>query len=380
MPYQHSRGFHMSELYIGLMSGTSADGIDVVLVNFSDKPPSLVASYYVAYPQALRTKILNLCRPGENEIERLGELDAILGKAFGLAVNALLEEQAIPSSSIQAIGSHGQTIRHQPHQAKRFTLQIGDPNIIAAETGITTVADFRRKDMALGGEGAPLVPAFHQEVFASEKSDRAVVNIGGIANVTILPQKKQNSLVGFDTGPGNVLMDAWIYQQLQKPHDVSGEWAATGTVQANLLQKFLADPFFAAPAPKSTGREYFNLDWINKILENCDEQFRPEDVQATLAELTATSILDAIRKNLIKGDILICGGGTQNTYLMSRLQTLASSHFNVRSTDEFGIHPDWVEAIAFAWLARQTINKLPGNVPSVTGAKRASVLGGVYLA
>lgn len=370
----------MTELYIGLMSGTSADGIDAALVNFSGDHPSLVASHYTPHPEALRTKILELCQTGSNEVERLGELDHLLGKAFAKAANELLEEQSIPKANIRAIGSHGQTIRHRPQQPTPFTLQIGDPNIIAAETGITTIADFRRKDIALGGEGAPLVPAFHQHVFSSNKTNRAIVNIGGIANVTLLPCSRNDSLIGFDTGPGNVLLDAWIQTHQQKKHDEAGTWGATGKAHTNLLETFLTDPFFSAAPPKSTGREHFNLGWIQQKLELSNTKIANEDIQATLTELTATSILNAIRNNIPEGEILICGGGAHNSFLMSRLQTLASPNFKVRTTDEYGIHPDWVEAIAFAWLAKQTLNKLPGNLPSVTGAKKAAVLGGVYFA
>jgi len=363
------------DYYIGLMSGTSADGIDVVLVDFSDKTPRLVATDYLPYGEDLRNKILSLCEPGPNEIDRMGELDQLLGEAFAKAVNAILNNNDISPAEVKAIGSHGQTIRHRPDQTPPFTLQIGDPNLIAAKTGITTIADFRRKDMAYGGQGAPLVPAFHQAMFASKDKSRVVVNIGGMANVSLL---HAGNMLGFDTGPGNVLMDAWIQQHQHLKHDEEGGWAASGTAQMDLLQQFLTDSYFHLPAPKSTGREYFNLNWLHSQLAAFGKNLEPADVQATLAELTAQSIVNAIRPHMQTGEILICGGGAHNDFLVERLANLAQPDFSVFSTEQYGIHPDWVEAMAFAWLARQTLNHLPGNHPNVTGASQAAVLGGVY--
>lgn len=366
----------MGDLYIGLMSGTSADGIDVALVDFAQQP-QLIAATYTPYSKELRQEILALCKRGEDEIKRLGELDILLGRTFAGSIKDLLAQQSITPSAIKAIGSHGQTIRHSPHHPNRFTMQIGDPNTIAAETGIITIADFRRKDMALGGQGAPLVPAFHQQVFASQETNRAIVNIGGIANVTLL---KQNSaeVIGYDTGPGNVLMDTWIFSQQNKPHDQDGEWAAQGNIQHDLLKNWLDDAYFSMDAPKSTGREYFNADWLQTQLSQCNKNFSPQDIQATLTELTAASIVREIKKYFTQGELFICGGGANNKHLMLRLQKLAAPHFNVHSTQLLGIHPDWVEAIAFAWLAKQTANQQTSNLPSVTGAKKASVLGGIY--
>lgn len=368
----------MQDLYIGLMSGTSADGIDAALVDFSQAHPYIIATHYTPYSNDVRQKILALCQQGENEIHRLGELDIQLGKAFADAVNTLLNKESITPDTIKAIGSHGQTIRHSPQQPLRFTLQIADPNTIAAETGITTVADFRRKDIAHGGQGAPLVPAFHQHVFASENMHRAIVNIGGIANVTLLPQHNPNPVTGFDIGPGNVLMDAWINLHQQKNRDENGAWAASGKIHSKLLQLFLNDNYFQLSAPKSTGREYFNLAWLRKCLHAIDEEITDNDVQATLTELTARSIVETIRQHLSAGEILICGGGAHNTYLMSRIQALAQPEFTVATTQKYGLNPDWIEAMAFAWLARQTLHRLPGNIPQVTGATRAAVLGGIY--
>lgn len=370
----------MSELYIGLLSGTSADGIDAAVVDFSQNQPQVVATHYSPYSNELKTNILDLCQPGENEIQRLGELDALLGKEFARVVQELLKKYVISAEHIKAIGSHGQTVRHFPHLPHRFTLQIGDPNTIAAETGITTVADFRRRDMALNGQGAPLVPGFHHYVLASNETNRAIVNIGGIANVTLFSLKKPNTIVGFDSGPGNVLLDAWIKKHENKTHDEAGAWGAKGTVNAELLQILLADPYFQLPPPKSTGREHFNLNWLEEQLQKFGKPISAVDVQATLVELTARSIITAIRNYLPEGEILICGGGVHNAHLLARLRGLALPHFGVDSTKKYGIDPDWVEAMAFAWLARQTLNKQPGNIPSVTGAKNPTILGGVYYA
>lgn len=368
----------MPELYVGLMSGTSADGIDAALVDFSERQPNVLATHYTPYTNEIRQKILALCMKGENEITRLAEMDVVLGSFFAQAVNQLLKKNGIKADEIIAIGSHGQTIRHMPNLASRFTLQIGDPNIIAADTGITTIADFRRKDIALGGQGAPLVPAFHQYTLSSSIIDRAIVNIGGIANVTLLPHRQPDDVTGFDTGPGNVLLDGWIHQHQQQSHDRHGSWGAEGNVSMPLLDLLLEDDYFQLPPPKSTGREYFNLAWLENILTQCEEEVSPVDVQTTLVELTAQSIMLAVKQHFTTGEILICGGGAQNTYLMSRLSDIAKPNFTVASTQKYGLDPDWIEAVAFAWLARQTINKLPGNVPRVTGAKQAGLLGGVY--
>lgn len=365
------------ELYIGLMSGTSVDGIDAVLVDFTLSSAMIVATHYYPYPQALRKKIHDLCIPGDNEIERLGELDVILGKEFAKAVNTLLKNHGIESHCIKAIGSHGQTIRHYPKREHCFTLQIGDPNIIASETGITTIADFRRKDMAHGGQGAPLVPAFHQKIFSSPEVNRVIVNIGGIANITLLPKDSSESIIGFDTGPGNTLLDAWIQLHQKELHDKNGEWSAQGKVQPALLKQMLEDAYFQLSPPKSTGKEYFNLAWLQNHLHTFKKEISSVDVQTTLVELTAQSIIDAIKNYFSCGEILICGGGAHNTFLISRLCELALP-FNVSSTQKHAIHPDWVEATAFAWLAKQTINQQTGNLPSVTGAKKAAILGGLY--
>lgn len=363
--------YFMRELYLGLISGTSADGIDAALVEFDCEQPKLIATHSGHYSKTLRQSILDLYQPGANEINRLGEIDILIAKAFAETANGLLQKVRIAPEQICAIGSHGQTIRHEPK--KNFTIQIGDPNVIAAETGITTIADFRRRDMAHGGQGAPLVPAFHQHIFSGD-SDRVIVNIGGIANITVLPAHKQQNIIGYDTGPGNALLDKMSEIHLQKMHDSNGEWAATGKVIPALLKKLLNDDYFKLPYPKSTGREYFHLEWLRKYLSSNDQ---PVDVQTTLVELTATTIVTAIQQHFSQGEIFICGGGVHNQFLMSRIRALAPQ-FSITSTEIFGIHPDWVEAMAFAWLAQQTMHKKPGNLTTVTGARKSTILGGVY--
>jgi anhydro-N-acetylmuramic acid kinase len=364
----------MSKLFIGLMSGTSLDGIDTAIVDFSHAKPQLLGHHCYELSTDLRLAILELRQPGFNEINRAAGLDNQLGNEFANAVNLLLQKENINKSHIIAIGSHGQTIRHQPHASYPFTLQIGDPNIIAAKTGITTVADFRRKDIALGGQGAPLVPAFHAALFATTEINRIIVNIGGIANATLLPKDGFKPILGFDTGPGNTLLDTWALQHLQQPYDKNGDWASTGKIDEEWLSLLLKDPFFKLPPPKSTGQEFFNLTWLKNTMPST---ISPADVQTTLVDLTARSILEAINHHFDKGEILICGGGIHNHYLISRIRTLAK-HYTVDSTEKFGIPPDWMEAMAFAWLAKQTLEKNSGNIPSATGALQASVLGGVY--
>jgi len=364
----------MSELYIGLMSGTSIDGIDAVLVDFSHLKPKILAKHFEKMPDGFRESILNICYPGENEINKMGELDVELGKQFAKTVNILLTQTNISPKLIRAIGSHGQTIRHHPN--KQFTIQIGDPNIIAAQTHITTIADFRRRDMAEGGQGAPLVPAFHKHFFYDKKVNRIILNIGGIANITVLLADSQNPVIGFDTGPGNTLIDAWTQLHLNKSCDENGVWASEGSVNQPLLSQMLKDSFFNLPHPKSTGREYFNLNWLKSFSTS---SIKPQDMQATLVELTVTSIINSVKKHMSEGDILVCGGGIHNEFLMKRLRELGSN-YHISSTLPFGIDPDWVEATAFAWLAKQTLNKQPGNLSAVTGANKEAILGGIYFA
>ena len=366
----------MSELYIGLMSGTSADGINAALVDFSEATPKLIHSHYCPFPPTIRQTILALYQPGANEIKRMGELDITLGKIFANTANLLLQESNTPAKNIRAIGSHGQTVRHYPDN--HFTLQIGDPNIIAATTGITTIADFRRRDIAHGGQGAPLVPAFHHAVFGRAPKNRVIINIGGISNITLLSEDPKQPLLGFDTGPGNALLDDWIEQHRQQPYDKHGAWAAQGNSHSALLKTLLSDSFFQRPPPKSAGREYFNLAWLENYLP---DSISPVDVQATLAALTAHSIIDAIKQYFSEGELFVCGGGIHNLFLIDQLKNYAdASLFSLHSTQELGVDPDFVEAIAFAWLAKQTLIGHTGNIPAVTGAGQPAILGGIYQA
>jgi len=367
----------MSRFFIGLMSGTSMDAVDAVLVDFNQSSPKLIATYSQTLPQDLKQELLALCTPGNNEINRMGELDVKMGKLFAATTNHLINAAGISAKEITAIGSHGQTIRHHPNNQYPFTLQIGDPNVIASETGITTVADFRRRDIAAGGQGAPLAPGFHNAIFRNNKQDRVILNLGGIANITFLAKDLDAPVIGFDTGPANTLLDAWINLHLNKAFDQDGAWAASGEVNQGLLNALLTDPYFALPFPKSTGREYFNLDWLTKYLTSF--QLSSADVQATLCELTASSIIDAINKTTkTNTQILICGGGIKNSFLIERIKSNSKQH-SIHSTAEFDVPPEWIEAMAFAWQAKQTIENKPGNLPSVTGAKETVVLGGIYL-
>lgn len=364
-------------LYIGLMSGTSMDGIDAALVRLGDRQCDTIATVHHPYPAELRQALMVASRaPDKTTIDTIGDLDHWVGSCFSDATNTLLDAAATEPASVCAIGSHGQTLRHRPHAERPFTLQIGDPNIIANGTGITTVADFRRRDLAAGGEGAPLAPAFHQWLFADKNVARVVLNIGGIANITVLPGN-DDDVSGFDTGPGNGLMDAWTQQEQNRPFDDGGAWARSGEIRPDLLSQMLADPYFSLQPPKSTGFEYFNLDWLLKHAGG--SAIPAADIQATLLALTARSIAAAIESHAPTSDqVLVCGGGIHNISLMDSLQRLVHP-IQCSSTQEHGLDPDWVEAAAFAWLARQTLRQRPGNLPSVTGARAAQILGGIYL-
>lgn len=370
-------------LYLGLMSGTSLDGIDACLVHIDGDEGSNVQwvdAHAHALSEPLRAELLALCSPGDNEIERLGRADRWLGEAFALASCELLAKTRVPASTIIALGSHGQTIRHSPpgpRPTPAYTLQIGDPNTIAQLTGIKTVADFRRRDIAEGGQGAPLVPVFHQCVFGADHERRVIVNIGGMANITLLNAGCDTT--GFDTGPGNVLMDHWAATNLKKPYDHNGAWAARGVVAEALLEALLAHPYFRQPVPKSTGRETFNLDWLHAHLTGWP-QLSAADIQATLLEFTARTIADAIRTHAPPDcAVYVCGGGALNGALMNRLSSLLTP-CRVATTEVLGIAPKWVEAAAFAWLAARTMAGLPGSLPGVTGARRPAILGGIYQA
>ena len=366
-------------MFVGTLSGTSVDGIDAALVRFGARP-ELIATHSLAFPAELKAELLALGRPGDNEIDRLGRADVALGRLFAHAVNELLAKADVTMRDVRAVGSHGQTIRHRPGFDPAFTLQIGDPNVIATETGIAVVADFRRKDLALGGQGAPLVPAFHEAVFRTKENDRVVVNIGGIANLTALSADPTAPVLGFDTGPGNTLLDAWARRVLGTPMDRDGAFAASGRLVPELLRAMLADAYFAQPAPKSTGPEQFSTAWLEAHLAGLAEPPSDSDVQATLVALTARSIADAIRSLPLGAapEIFICGGGAHNAAVMRALRAELPD-CKVAVTDALGVAGDWVEAMAFAWLARQRMLGLPGNCPQVTGASRAAVLGAVFL-
>ena len=360
--------------YIGVMSGTSLDGVDVVLAAIDDKMVAQQASLTWPMPIALKEAVLSICQGQPLTLSQLGQLDTRLGKLFAEAVLALMAQEQLSAKDIVAIGCHGQTIWHEPTGDAPHTLQIGDNNQIAALTGVTVVGDFRRRDIALGGQGAPLVPAFHHALLAHPIERRIVLNIGGIANISLL--FPDEPVRGYDTGPGNMLMDAWIWRQLGKPYDKDAQWASGGKVVLPLLQNMLSDPYFAAPAPKSTGREYFNYGWLERQLA-IFPALDPRDVETTLVELTAVTISEQV---LLCGGcerLLVCGGGSRNPLLMARLSALLPGT-EVTKTDEAGISGDDMEALAFAWLAWRTLAGLPGNLPSVTGASQASVLGAIY--
>lgn len=361
------------------MSGTSADGVDAVIAEFEGtRFVGLTATAHHDYPEPLRTALIRISVGLEPiTLSQYAELDHAVAEAFSLATKKVLEAAALPPSAITAIGSHGQTIFHDGK--RKLTLQIGDPSLIAARTDCAVVADFRRKDLALGGQGAPLVPAFHHALFADPVRPRAIVNIGGIANITLLPNADAAEIRGFDTGPGNGLMDEWIALNTGHAYDRDGAFAASGTVIPELLTQLQVDPYFSAPAPKSTGRDYFQLSWVRRVMPNL-ARYPAADVQRTLCELTAATIVAGIQSELpAVSEVLVCGGGARNGLLMHRIgELLGHDTCATTATDAYGLNAEWVEAAAFAWLAMRSWNNLPGNVTAVTGANRAAVLGGIY--
>jgi anhydro-N-acetylmuramic acid kinase len=364
-----------SALYIGLISGTSADGIDAALVRFEQDRPHLVHALAHPWPDALRTQILRVAQDETRlDLDAYGRLDVAIGHVFADATQRLLEHSGTQASSVRAIGSHGQTIRHRPTGELPFTLQVGDASVLAERSGIDVVADFRRADVAAGGQGAPLLPAVHAMLLANPGHTRVVLNLGGIANITVLSADAHVS--GFDTGPANGLMDAWHLRHRGEAFDRDGAFAASGQADTALLTQLLNDPYFALPPPKSTGREHFHLGWLDAQLS--DFSLSPADVQATLLELTARSLTDAIDRHAGDAtDVLACGGGVHNAALMRRLREALQPR-SLNSTAIQGVDPDYLEATAFAWLARQRLLGLPGNLPAVTGARGLRVLGAVY--
>ena len=398
-------------LYIGMMSGTSLDGMDAVLCQFggeesTQQPMRLLATLSQDFPPRLREVLLALCQPNgvqeltptadepNSELDWFGWASKAYAEFASDVVNTLLQQSNTDVESVLAIGCHGQTVRHRPQMG--FSLQLVDANIIAERTGISVVSDFRRRDMAVGGQGAPLVPAFHQALFATPDSTRVLLNLGGIANITVLPANdssvndtpvNNSSVIGYDTGPANLLLDAWTALHTDKDYDAAGAWAQSGQVVEPLLNQLIEHPFFARTYPKSTGREDFNLEWLQSELQRFDQasahiRYSSADVQATLTELTAMSASMQINMFINakeNSSVYVCGGGALNDYLMTRLQAHLP-HCTVETTASLGLNPAWVEAVAFAWLARQTLMGETGNLPAVTGANKGVVLGQVCFA
>ena len=358
-------------LYVGIMSGTSLDGIDTVLVDLSHELPIQLASFYQPYPDALRVALLDLHSPGENELHRSQLLANELAHHYATAVHALLDKAQISARQIRAIGNHGQTVRHRPEAG--YTLQIGNGALLAELTGITVVQDFRSRDIAAAGQGAPLVPAFHDRVLRHSGLHRVILNIGGISNLTDLPP--DGPTTGFDCGPGNLLMDAWIARHRNQTYDRDGAWAASGSILPALLDAMLSEPFFSAPPPKSSGRDLFNMDWLLRHLNGNEA---PADVQATLLTLTGHSITDAIQRHCPgANEVYLCGGGAHNRALVDHLSRDLPG-CRLQMSDVLGIGTDWMEAVAFAWLAQQALEGHPANLPAVTGAKHPCILGAIY--
>ena len=363
----------MRALYIGLMSGTSLDGVDGVLVDFSDSKLRVLASATEAFSSDFRAELLALNSGGDNELHRAALAANQLASVYTAIVASLLEQTQLAAKDIKAIGAHGQTVRHQP--ALGYTTQINNPALLAERTGIDVVADFRSRDVAAGGQGAPLVPAFHHSVFGHAGQTTLVLNIGGISNLSVLPASGE--VLGFDCGPGNALMDAWSLQQTGQRFDDGGQWAASGQLIPGLLASLLDEPYLSMPPPKSTGRDLFSMAWLAARLKPFAAQ-RPVDVQKTLTEFTAKACIACTGSYLEHSkQLIVCGGGAFNSYLMQRLQAGLPS-LKVVSSDLHGLPPLQVEAAAFAWLARQTTLRLPGNLPAVTGAAGLRVLGAIY--
>lgn len=363
------------ELIIGMLSGTSRDGVDAVLVNFSQDSMAVLHAGCTAYPPAIKASLDQLLETGQAPSPGLTELlDENLGRFFARCAQNLVRDTGMEMRDIRAIGSHGQTVWHQPEATNPVSIQLGKPDLIAKGTGVTVVADFRTADINAGGQGAPLAPLLHQKLFHTDNEDRAVLNLGGIANLTWLPAKGEVS--GFDCGPGNCLLDAWTRRHLHKDFDNNGDWAAEGTPDAHLVQAMLGDPYFSLPAPKSTGLEYFNLPWLDSALEAT--VVTAVDVQASLAELTALIVAANLRDRPELKRLLVCGGGVHNTCLMRKLAAVLPDVI-IESTARHGINPDWVEGLLFAWLARARLNGQSHNTPPITGAARPVLLGEIHL-
>lgn len=366
----------MRSLYVGIMSGTSLDGIDIALSRFNpdSQQAECLDALCLNIPDDLKTQLLNLCIPADNELVRAGQAGNRWASLTASGVHQLLQRNRLIPSDIRSIGSHGQTIRHHPELG--FSMQIGAPALLAERTGISVISDFRSRDLAAGGEGAPLVPAFHNWLLSDPEQTRTLINIGGFSNLTIM--RPGQPPAGFDSGPGNALMDGWIQQHKSRAFDESGNWARQGRVIPQLLQSMLGDSYFARTGPKSTGREYFNQSWLNAHLAPLETETRAEDIQATLLALTVHSIAESVKRTANDSSALyLCGGGARNTLLLEQLQKLLP-HQQVATTQVLGVDPDWMEAMAFAWLAWRFDERLTGNLPSVTGASGERVLGALY--
>lgn len=366
----------MSELYIGLMSGTSLDGVDGVLVDFSDERPLVLQHAYHAFASTLSSELLRLNSSGPDELHRAALAANTLTRVYAQVVASLLTQAAMPSANVKAIGAHGQTVRHRPGEfdATGYTLQLNNPALLAELTNIDVVADFRSRDVAAGGQGAPLVPTFHHALFTQAGKTVTVLNIGGISNLSVL---QDDAVLGFDCGPGNALMDAWCLRHTGQAFDAQGTWAASGCVHAPLLQALLREPYFTLPPPKSTGRDLFNAEWLSSRLTGFFG-IAPADVQATLTELTASACAaDLLRYAAESTELIVCGGGALNTHLMSRLQALLPA-MTVLPSESYGLPALQMEAAAFAWLARKTMRRETASLKSVTGAQGARVLGAIY--
>jgi anhydro-N-acetylmuramic acid kinase len=367
----------MRELYIGLMSGTSLDGADAVLVDFGGPQLQVLGYRAQPFPEGLKSDLLALNTPGPDELHRAALAGNAVSRIYAELVNTLLQDAHIQAGEVRAIGAHGQTVRHRPQEfdGTGYTLQLQNPALLAELTAIAVVADFRSRDVAAGGQGAPLVPAFHQGIFGSTTETVMALNIGGISNISILPA--HGPVIGFDCGPGNALMDHWCQLHTGHPYDAQGQWAASGSVHPGLLADFLQEPFLQKLPPKSTGRDLFNVRWLDDKLE-AHPNIPPADVQATLTEFTARACADSATMHGQGGTRLaVCGGGALNTHLMRRLQALLAPVL-IQPSDALGLPVMQVEASAFAWLARQTLQGLTGSLPNVTGAQGARVLGAIY--
>lgn len=362
--------------FVGVMSGTSIDAIDCVVADFSTSPPTLRATHRASWPPPLQRRLRDMAAGASLDAGAWSELDAQVGATFAEAIVEMLSAHRISAADITAIGCHGQTLAHNPAGPLPSTVQVGDANIIAERTGVTTVNDFRRRDIAAGGQGAPLAPAFHDATMRLPGESRVVLNLGGIANITYLPAEPAQSGSGFDTGPANCLMDLWARRHLDQPFDRDGRWAASGQAHSGLLQDLLDDAYFSLAPPKSTGTQYFSAGWLDRRVAAFAD-LPSADIQATLLELTVHSVARGLHEHAPDTQrVLACGGGTRNRTLMARLADTLG--ITVQTTAAIGLDPDWIEATAFAWLASRTLAGRPGNLPAVTGARGARILGAIH--